>query len=57
MSNAELKQVTDSRGRHYYLATDEEVREFNERNRSMERELSKAASAGLFLTADDLRDE
>lgn len=57
MSNVELKRVTDLRGRNYYLATDEEVRQFNERSRQMERELNKAASAGLFLTAADLREE
>lgn len=57
MSNAELKRVTDLRGRHYYLATEEEVRQFNERSRRMEQELTKSASAGLFLTAADLRDE
>lgn len=34
-----------------------EWREFNRRSRQMERELAKAASAGLFLTAADLRDE
>lgn len=37
--------------------TDEEWREFNRRSREMEKELTKAASAGLFLTAADLRDE
>lgn len=37
--------------------TEEEWREFNRRSREMERELSKAASAGLFLTAADLHDE
>lgn len=57
MSNVELKRVTDLRGRNYYLATDEEVRQFNERSGQMERELNKAASAGLFLTAADLQDE
>lgn len=54
MSNVELKKVTDFRGRNYYLATDEEVREFRERQRKIERELNKAAEAGLFLTAADL---
>lgn len=57
MSNVELKRVTDLRGRNPYLATDEEVRQFNERSRQMEHELNKAASAGLFLTAADLQDE
>lgn len=37
--------------------TEEEWREFNRRSRERERELSKAASAGLFLTAADLHDE
>ena len=37
--------------------TKEEWREFNRRSRRMEQELTKAASAGLFLTAADLRDE
>lgn len=37
--------------------TKEEWREFNRRSRKMEQELAKAASAGLFLTAADLRDE
>lgn len=37
--------------------TKEEWREFNRRSREMEQELTKAASAGLFLTAADLRDE
>lgn len=37
--------------------TEEEWREFNRRSREMEQELSKAARAGLFLTAADLRDE
>lgn len=35
----------------------EEWREFNRLSREMERELAKAASAGLFLTAADLREE
>lgn len=35
----------------------EEWEEFNRLSRQMEQELAKAASAGLFLTAADLRDE
>ena len=36
--------------------TGEELVVFNKRSREMERELSKAAEAGLFLTAKDLSD-
>lgn len=56
MSNVELKRVTDTRGRHYYLATDEEVREFEKHCRNMEKKLNKAADQGVFLTAADLNE-
>lgn len=56
MSNVELKKVTDFRGRNYYLETDEEVREFLQYQHKIERELNKAAEAGLFLTAADLNE-
>lgn len=36
--------------------TDEELREFWKQSRKMERELTQAHSAGLFLTAADLRE-
>lgn len=37
--------------------TEEEIRECIKAQRKQEQELTKAASAGLFLTAADLRDE
>lgn len=37
--------------------TDEQIRECTRIQRQREQELAKAASAGLFLTAADLRDE
>lgn len=37
--------------------TDEQIRECIRIQRQQEQELTKAASAGLFLTAADLRDE
>lgn len=36
--------------------TEEEMREFMERQRKIERELNRAAEAGLFLTAADLNE-
>lgn len=39
-----------------YEMTNEEMKEFRERQHKMEREINKAAEAGLFLTAADLNE-
>lgn len=58
MSNVNTPAIDYGRLELKYLSlTDEEMEEFNKQSRKMERELSKAAEAGLFLTAADLRDE
>lgn len=36
--------------------SDEELREFEKQSRKMERELTQAHTAGIFLTAADLRE-
>ncbi|QGH45124.1 hypothetical protein [Ralstonia phage Reminis] len=54
MSNVERTIYFSNPSKASNLFTDEELREFNKRSRQMEKELSKAAEAGLFLTAADL---
>lgn len=55
MSN--VKHYKAPRRRTLFQMSDEQIRECIKAQRKQEQELAKAASAGLFLTAADLRDE
>lgn len=49
----DLSSLERRRAAHF---TNDELREFERQSRKMERELTQAHSAGLFLTAADLRE-